>query len=555
MGHEEGSCFLKNDKNEDIICSNNPIVVILQETNKLVMRRFFAIILSVMILLGCSQLSSYQHQLEMAEMVIEDNPDSAWVLLSDIPASLVSDGEERALYNLLMTEATYKLYKPFGNDSLINYSIDYYSKSNNVNRLATANLYKGGLYYHLKNIDKATFYAKQAEELTMNSDDELLKCKIYEMLAIINFNTKNHQLCQHYANLLIESSIKLNRPMWLALAYETKALVSSNLGDSKQALDDMQLCMNHAEQCNDSDKVYIYTNYASTLYSEGKYSEARPWIEKAIQIKPLASQYVTLGKLFHLEGDTLLARINWEKAVTMGEPQYTINAYKYLARLYNERRNYFKVAQMLAKADSVQTIFHEELRTTQLAEIQHRYDRAITEKALAEQKNKNMVIIGVALMALIVALLAIIYYQRRARRFEGVISDFVENIKAKEQRLAQLENSGKDRDNEIALLKANIENIKQASADRIGRGKELYELIAKKEKPMAFNKENEQEFVDYYAYTYHEQYVRLVMPYHHLSLRLTCFLILQEMGYTYNDIADLLCVSVSAVRNYPQRLE
>ena len=343
--------------------------------------------------------------------------------------------------------------------------------------------------------------------------------------------------------------------MWLALAYETKALVSRNLGDSKQALDDMQLCMNHAEQCNDSDKVYIYTNYANTLYSEGKYSDARPWIEKAIQIKPLASQYVTLGKLFHLEGDTLQARLNWEKAVTMVDSRYTINAYKYLARLYNERRNYFKVAQMLAKADSVQTFYHEELRTTQLAEIQHRYDRAIAEKALAEQKNKNMVIIGIALMVLIVALLAIIYYQRRARRFEGVISDFVENIKAKEQRLAQLENSGKDRDNEIALLKANIENIKQASADRIGRGKELYELIAKREKPMSFNKENEQEFVDYYAYTFHEQYVRLVMPYHHLSLRLTCFLILQEMGYTYNDIADLLCVSVSAVRNYPQRLE
>lgn len=555
MGHEESSCFLKNDKNQEIICNNNLFVVILQKTNKTMRSRSYAFFVPVMILLGCSQLSSYQHQLEQAEVVIEDNPDSALVLLNGIPASLVSDGEERALYNLLMTEATYKLYKPFGNDSLINYSIDYYSKSNNDNRLATANLYKGGLYYHLKNIEKATLYAKQAEELAKNSDDELLKCKIYEMLAIINFNTKNHQLCQHYANLLLESSIKLNRPMWLALAYEIKALVSRNHGDSKQALDYMQLCMTHAEQCNDSDKVYIYTNYANTLYSEGKYSEARPWIERAIQIKPLASQYVTLGKLFHLEGDTLLARINWEKAVTMGEPQYTINAYKYLARLYNERRNYFKVAQMLAKADSVQTIFHEELRTTQLTEIQHRYDRAITEKALAEQKNKNMVIIGVALMALIVALLAIIYYQRRARRFEGVISDFVENIKAKEQRLAQLENSGKDRDNEIALLKANIENIKQASADRIGRGKELYELIAKKEKPMAFNKENEQEFVDYYAYTYHEQYVRLVMPYHHLSLRLTCFLILQEMGYTYNDIADLLCVSVSAVRNYPQRLE
>jgi len=555
MGHEESSCFLKNDKNEDIICSNSLFVVILQKINKLVMRRFFAIILSVMILLGCSQLSSYQHQLEMAEMVIEDNPDSAWVLLSDIPASLVSDGEERALYNLLLTEASYKLYKQIDSDSLITYSVDYYSQTGNQQRLATALYYKGGVRYYMEDKEGATFNIKQAEELAKNSDDELLKCKIYELLATINHHEHNHQLFLHYANLLLKSSLKLNRPMWLALAYETKALVSRNHGDSKQALDDMQLCMNHAEQCNDSDKVYIYTNYANTLYSEGKYSDARPWIEKAIQIKPLASQYVTLGNLFHLEGDTLQARLNWEKAVTMGDSRYTINAYKYLARLYNERRNYFKVSQMLAKADSVQIFYHEELRTTQLAEIQHRYDRAIAEKALAEQKNKNMVIIGIALMVLIVALLAIIYYQRRARRFEGVISDFVENIKAKEQRLAQLENSGKDRDNEIALLKANIENIKQASADRIGRGKELYELIAKREKPMSFNKENEQEFVDYYAYTFHEQYVRLVMPYHHLSLRLTCFLILQEMGYTYNDIADLLTVSVSAVRNYPQRLE
>lgn len=555
MGHGEGSLILKNDKNEENICSNNPIVVILQKTNKLVMRRFFTVILSVMILMGCSQLSSYQHQLDMAEAIIEDNPDSAWVLLREIPASLVNEGEERALYNLLITEAAYKSYKSFDNDSLINYSIDYYSKSNNINRLAAAYLYKGGLNFHLRDMDKATFYVKQAEELTQSSDDELLKCKIYEFLAIINHNIKNYQLCQHYANLLLKSSLKLNRPIWLALAYEIKALVSRNLGDSKQALDYMQLCMNHAEQCNDSDKVYIYTNYANTLYSEGKYSEARPWIEKAIQIKPHASQYITLGKLFHLEGDTLQARQSWEEVVAMGDARHTINAYKYLARLYNERRNYFKVAQMLAKADSVQTFYHEELRTTQLAEIQHRYDRAITEKALAEQENKNMVIIGVALIGLIVALLAIIYYQRRAKRFESAISDFVEDTKAKEQRLAQLENSGKDRDNEIALLKANIEKIKQASADKIGRGKELYELIAKKEKPTSFNKEKEQEFVDYYAYTNHEQYVRLVLPYHRLSLRLTCFLILQEMGYTYNEIADLLKVSVSAVRNYPQRLE
>lgn len=208
MGHEGGPCLLKNDKNEEIICYNIPIVVILQKTNKLVMRRFFAVILSVMILMGCSQLPSYQHQLDMAEAMIEDNSDSAWILLNEIPASLVNDGEERALYNLLMTEATYKLYKPFDTDSLINYSIDYYSRSNNVNRLATAYFYKGGIRYYMEDIEGATFNIKQAEELAKNSDEELLKCKIYELLWVINKNNQNKKLYQKYADLLIESSIK-----------------------------------------------------------------------------------------------------------------------------------------------------------------------------------------------------------------------------------------------------------------------------------------------------------------------------------------------------------
>lgn len=55
------------------------------------MRRNYAFFLSMIILMGCSQLSSYQHQLDMTEAMIEDNPDSAWVLLREIPASLVSE--------------------------------------------------------------------------------------------------------------------------------------------------------------------------------------------------------------------------------------------------------------------------------------------------------------------------------------------------------------------------------------------------------------------------------------------------------------------------------
>ena len=519
------------------------------------MKRNIILLLCVIVLSGCSQHSNYQHQLEMAEAVIENNPDSAWTLLGEIPALLLGEGEERARYNLLLTEAAYKLYKPFDNDSLINYSIDFYNKNDDLNRLAMAYYYKGGVWSCMGDMEQATLCVKKAEELALNTDDELLKCKIYDFLGRINNNTKNIQLEQHYAHLLLESASKLNQPMWLSIAYEKNSIVNIVLRNEKKAHQYMDSCMKQAEHCSDSDKVYIYTNYANILFSEGNYPKAKHWIEKAALLKPLANQYIMLGEIYHHEGDTLQARQNWEKVIAMGEARHTINAYKYLARLYNERRDYFKVAQMLAKADSVKTFYNEELRTSQIAAIQQQYDKAIVENSLAEEKNNTLTMFAVILILIIVVLLALVYYQRRVSQYKSAISGYVTQINADRQRIMELESTSKDSEKEVSILKADIEHIQQISAGKLGRGKDLYEQIAKKERPRSFTKSKEQDFVDYYAYTFHQQYYRLVQPYQALTLRQTSFLILQEMGLDDKAIGELFDVSASAVRNYRHRLK
>jgi predicted transcriptional regulator len=201
------------------------------------------------------------------------------------------------------------------------------------------------------------------------------------------------------------------------------------------------------------------------------------------------------------------------------------------------------------------TFYNEELRTSQIAAIQQQYDKAIVENSLAEEKNNTLTMFAVILILIIVVLLALVYYQRRVSQYKSAISGYVKQINADRQRIMELESTSKDSEKEVSILKADIEHIQQISAGKLGRGKDLYEQIAQKEKPRSFTKSKEQDFVDYYAYTFHQQYYRLVQPYQALTLRQTSFLILQEMGLDDKAIGELFDVSASAVRNYRHRLK
>lgn len=54
------------------------------------MRRLYYLLLFI-ILFSCDHSSNYHQQLEQAESIIEDNPDSAKVLLEKIPSSLLGE--------------------------------------------------------------------------------------------------------------------------------------------------------------------------------------------------------------------------------------------------------------------------------------------------------------------------------------------------------------------------------------------------------------------------------------------------------------------------------
>jgi len=90
------------------------------------MKRLMFTMMAVGLLMACVGGSTdTMRRLQQAEDVMEEHPDSAAGLLSQVVTTGMTE-EETALYGLLWTMAEYKKANYSINDSLISRSIDYY---------------------------------------------------------------------------------------------------------------------------------------------------------------------------------------------------------------------------------------------------------------------------------------------------------------------------------------------------------------------------------------------------------------------------------------------
>lgn len=519
------------------------------------MRKAILYALCGLLFVACNHFSGYHHQLKEIETVIESYPDSAWTLLSRLPATLLSDGEERAMYNLLLTEAKYKLYKSFNDDSLISYSVDHYEKNGNLIKLAVAYYYQGAVYRELNDIDKAILFLKKAEELAEKNDDELLKNKIYETLYNINSKYNNFSLARKYADLLLKSSLKMDSLGIAARAFGYISNVFMDTGNKDSASYYMRQGINMLEKCDAQTKGHLMANYASILVSNKQYAEAKEYIDKAMQFSSLPIEHILLGIIYENMNDTLQARINYEKATTFNDPSYSVPAYQYLSRLYYKNRDYKLALSMWAKGDNLNFSYQENKYKTQLAEIQGRYDNAALENVLTEQKNRWLSIAVIALTAFAVALLGILYFRKRNETYKGIINKNIEQIYQKEQKIKLLESQGQEFEHEVETLREQVEKMKQSTIQNLGKGKTVYDAVKDKGRLVDFSKDKEQAFVDYYAFTFSEQYHAMIAPYKSPTLRHTTYLVMRQMGLDDKTIRNLLNVSDSTIRNYRYRLQ
>ena len=439
-------------------------------------------------------------------------------------------------------------------------------------------------------------------------EQELLKNKIYENLGNANYDSRNYDDALIYFRKFLDSSRKLDDVEVVSLAYDCLSCTYTKLGYHDSALWIQKKNMEYIDEINDTSKVFVLSNLAGDYIKRGQYAEAKNLLNHALSIKPKANILLMLGMIAMKQGQNDSAVVNLNKAVLFNQNEFSIDAYQYLSDIYAQSKQYQKALENLKKRDSVEYLYKNSILTSRLAEIQKKYDKVSVEKRMAY---RTTIFVSIITLLLVVWLLMSSYFVLKNRRLHTIIEENIrsinegiakkrelqakvirmetENKQSKEEieelhgRIAQqdiiieeglqhledfqqqlerhrshigiLELKKETYEHEITDLRKQIRNQQNDLFARLGHGKQVYQQIISTKQYPHFSSEDEQDFVDFFAFTYPERYYDLTRMYETLTLRYVFYLILIDEGFSNKDVCMLLNIESSSVRNYRNRMK
>lgn len=162
--------------------------------------------------------------------------------------------------------------------------------------------------------------------------------------------------------------------------------------------------------------------------------------------------------------------------------------------------------------------------------VQHHSEEHV---ASARKAVLNKPLYWISVILLLIAIAVLLFVQHKQSKYKA-IQDFQK---------------------EINHLNKQARRMSENTSERLGVGKQIYDNVTGGGSMKNISIEHEQCFIDFYAFSFPQEYAGLVAPYLSLSLRHTTYLILKRMGYNDNDIQTILFVKASTIRSYRLRIE
>ncbi|MBV5282748.1 MAG: hypothetical protein JZU53_10000 [Paludibacter sp.] len=137
--------------------------------------------------------SKTPNELRIAEKIIEDHPDSALHILQQLHPEKYTTYANRALYGLLLFKSMDASGLQMQPISLLNFSIDYYTRRDDKIRLGSCYLYKGRTYLYKNKFELATSeYLKALDNLNIETDYNTLG-EVYSDMGKIYSAQQQHK--------------------------------------------------------------------------------------------------------------------------------------------------------------------------------------------------------------------------------------------------------------------------------------------------------------------------------------------------------------------------
>lgn len=216
--------------------------------------------------------------------------------------------------------------------------------------------------------------------------------------------------------------------------------------------------------------------------------------------------------------------------------------------LLHDHEKATNMAQLVALAKE---LLHHTYEQEKIAELQHRYEQQVSDRR-HYQMLANL--FGLLLLVILLVLVILYFNRRRIEQFNSILDLNAQTIERAQKRIEVLSMESKVHDKEISRLNERITSARRFTNERLGRGKEVFDLIAAGGK-LPPSADDENCLIEYYSVSHYALFHEWATGYDHLTARLYTYLILQDMGKQDDDIAQILCISPSAVRSIKSRIK
>ena len=382
----------------------------------------YVFLLFALCVVGCSR--KVDSRLVLADSLVENRPDSAYVILRSVNPDSLSGGENRALYSLLMSQAMYKCNVRAKNDSLINIAVDYYKSTDNRANYARSLLFKGAVLYEMGEKEEALRFYKQAESVADTSNYDFIGYVNLRMAEVYTYSyIPNQEHISKFRKALSNYKKSGNTKYQLScLSALSSCLRVYNMDSAYYYMDVMA---DLARKAGDSINFYHALSIKARAYeSENKNREAiaigRPAsrFQERIPLSEnvdynLCRAYAKIGNLDSalyffrkLPTENLSDRERLFRLMAETEIALAQNDYK-SAYYYNDHSNKL--------ADSI----IDRARQMELFETEKRFDRQqLLLQNVSLKKEKTVAYFIVAIIAIVLLLGWIYWLKRKAKLHE-----------------------------------------------------------------------------------------------------------------------------------------
>lgn len=176
------------------------------------------------------------------------------------------------------------------------------------------------------------------------------------------------------------------------------------------------------------------------------------------------------------------------------------------------------------------------------------------EQTLIQQSiYSNQLYVPFLLITTIIVISLLIYIRRSNKHSEDIMKyqSSLVLLNKKADDLSSMIDAYKDK---VSSLDKQLNELKNVTKEKLGRGKSIYDNVKNGGNMKNISIEDEQCFIDFYAFNFPNEFSNITRDYSSLSLRHTTYLILIGMGFSDSEVQNILFVKDSTIRNYRLRM-